>query len=177
MIIDSDEDLYRRARAGEMAAFDQLYSRYERRVFGFILRCVGGRADAEEIFHDVFLRVMTGSEARFEDGRFVAWLFRVARNACANFRRGALRGQRAVERLEPEPNTWPSPDQRLFEEERASSLARALEHLPATLADVFTLRTSGLSYDEIAETLRIPLGTVKSRMNALVNQLRGELES
>ena len=45
------------------------------------------------------------------------------------------------------------------------------------LADVFTLRTSGLSYDEIAETLRIPLGTVKSRMNALVNQLRGELQS
>jgi RNA polymerase sigma-70 factor (ECF subfamily) len=175
--VESDEALYGRARRGDMSAFDQLYARYERRLFAFILRCVSSRADAEELFHDVFLKVMTGSEARFEERRFVAWLFRVARNACANFRRGEARGQRAVGQWEPTAQALPSPEQRLVDEERATGLARALEHLPAALADVFALRTSGLSYDEIADALRIPLGTVKSRMNALVTQLKGELGS
>lgn len=160
-----------------MGAFDRLYGRYERRLFGFLLRLIGDRADAEEVFHDVFVKVMTGPEAHFEDGRFMAYLFRTARNLCANLRRGAARGQRAFDGLAHLSQAPPSPEDRLVEEERAFQLAKAAAELPGALADVFALRTSGLSYDEIAGALGIPLGTVKSRMNALMNHLKTRMES
>jgi RNA polymerase sigma-70 factor (ECF subfamily) len=175
MAIASDEGLYARVRQGDLSAFDQLYARYERRLFGFLLRVLGNRSDAEEVFHDVLLKVMTGPEAHFADARFVSYIFRMARNACANRQRHHLRGELALSRY-PAPETSPeNPEERLAEEERTTSLARAAEQLPPALAEVFGLRSSGLSYGEIAEALEIPLGTVKSRMNALVIHLKGEL--
>ncbi len=162
-----------------MAAFDQLYGRHERSLFGFILRSVGDRADAEEIFHDVFLSVMTGAEATFAEARFAPWLYRLARNACANRRRGAVRGQRAVRRLQavPEDNDEDDPERRYLLEERSTVLSQAVERLPGPLGEVFSLRSAGLSYEEIAAALGVPIGTVKSRMNSLVTQLKGEVES
>jgi RNA polymerase sigma-70 factor (ECF subfamily) len=161
-----------------MTAFDRLYGRHERPLFGFILRCVGERADAEEIFHDVFLKVMTGAEAKFDEARFAAWLYRLARNACANHRRGSVRGQRAARRLEAvPPETDDDPERRFLLEERATTLSRAVERLPGPLGEVFSLRSAGLSYEEIAAALGVPIGTVKSRMNSLVTQLKGEIES
>jgi RNA polymerase sigma-70 factor (ECF subfamily) len=173
----TDEELYRQARRGEMAAFDQLYGRHERPLFGFILRCVGERADAEEIFHDVFLKVMTGAEATFDGALFAAWIYRMARNACSNHRRGTLRGQRAALRLEAVPVEEDDPERRFLLEERATALSRAVERLPLPLGEVFSLRSAGLSYEEIASALGVPIGTVKSRMNSLVTQLKGEIES
>ena len=64
----------------------------------------------------------------------------------------------------------------LREEQRTLAVASAVEKLPTTLASVFHLRTSGLSYEDIAAALKIPIGTVKSRMHALVQHLRGELD-
>jgi RNA polymerase sigma-70 factor, ECF subfamily len=173
----SDEELYRRARGGDLASFDRLYDRHERPLFGFILRCVGERADAEEIFHDVFLNVMVGAEASFGEARFGAWLYRSARNACANRRRGAARGWRAMQGLEVVQAEGTDPEQQLLLEERATALSRAVERLPEPLGEVFSLRSAGLSYEEIASALGLPLGTVKSRMNSLVTQLKGEIDA
>ncbi len=170
-----DETLYQKARGGDLDAFDQLYGRYERRLFAFILRVLGNRHDAEEVFHDVFVQVMAGPIAEFPQARFVAWIFRVARNACANHLRRTQRGSRAAEQLARDEIHEPSPEDRLLHEERATALADAAARLPSALADVFALRTSGLSYDEIADALEIPLGTVKSRMSSLIAHLRGEL--
>ena len=173
----SDESLYRKARGGDLAAFDQLYARHERQLFGFILRRIGDRAQAEELFHDVFVGVMSGAVAKFEEARFGAWLFRSARNACANWQRSRVRGEHAVARLGPDVEERPNPEAELMEEERITSLARAVERLPSVLADVFALRSAGLSYEEIADELQVPLGTVKSRMNTLVGKLRSEIEA
>lgn len=172
----SDEALYRRAREGDLVAFDQLYARHERQVFGFILRRLGDRAQAEELFHDVFVNVMAGAEPRFAEARFAAWLFRCARNACCNWQRTRFRGARAVAQLGHELPEEVNPEAQLLEEERVTSLARAVERLPPSLADVFSLRSSGLSYAEIADELGVPTGTVKSRMNTLVQKLRTEME-
>jgi RNA polymerase sigma factor (sigma-70 family) len=173
--LETDERLYERARDGDLSAFDQLYARHERRLFGFILRLLGNRAEAEDVFHDVFLGVMTGPTARFDQAHFVSYLFRVARNACANRRRGQVRSERALGRLalEQEPSTR---EEEVNDEESATALARAAEGLPSALADVFALRASGLSYGEIADALDIPLGTVKSRMNAVVTNLKEVLK-
>ena len=172
--MDSDEALYQRARQGDLAAFDTLYARYERRVFGFVLRLVSDRAEAEELFHDTFLNILEAPRASFESASFAAWLFRIARNLAINRLRSKSRGARAsrVAVIEELPQ---NPEQRLVEEERAFALSNAVTKLPDGLADVFHLRSSGLSYLEIADVLAVPIGTVKSRMNALVHHLKGAM--
>jgi len=173
--MDSDEALYRRARQGDLAAFDTLYARYERRVFGFVLRLVQDRAEAEELFHDTFLNILEAPRASFESASFAAWLFRIARNLTINRLRSKSRGARAVSRVAVIEELPQNPEQRLVEEERAFALSNAVTQLPEGLADVFHLRSSGLSYVEIAGVLDVPIGTVKSRMNALVHHLQGAM--
>src|SRR6185437_1394665 len=94
--MQTDEELFRRARQGDLTAFDQLYLRHERRLFGFILRLLGDRADAEEIFHDVFLSAFKAKDVQLEEARFAAWIYRIARNACANKVRSRRRGANAL---------------------------------------------------------------------------------
>ena len=174
--METDEALCALAQQGDARAFDRLYARYEHRLFGFTLRLLGDRAEAEEVFHDTFLKVLVTTPVRFEGApRFSAWLFRVARNLCANRHRGRSRGDGALLRMRATEDAVPTPEDRVSEHERATALSVAVRALPETLAEVFHLRTSGLSYEEIAGVLELPLGTVKSRMNSLVTQLRGAM--
>src|SRR5688572_16178339 len=101
--MESDEALYRRVREGDMGAFDLLYQRYETLLFGYLVRTLRSRADAEDVFHDTFLNTLRSPEVQFETGSFRAFLFRVARNLCLNRHRSERRGDRALERL-PEPS-------------------------------------------------------------------------
>lgn len=176
--METDEELYSRARRGDVAAFDGLYARYERRLFGFALRFLGDRRDAEEVFHDAFLTVLRSRDLRFDQARFAAWLFRVARNLCANRLRSRRRGRHALDLVSaPSELGAPSPEELIEHEERVLSLKAAVDHLQPALAEVFRLRQSGLSYLEVAAVLGLPLGTVKSRMNTLVKQLQAKVEA
>lgn len=167
-----DEALYARAQAGDVEAFDRLYERYERKPFGFLLRHTSNRAIAEELFHDVFVKVLAPEGVKFTPGGFAPWLFRIARNHLANRHRSAHRGARSLAQLD-EPLPSANPEELVVQWERAAGLARAVEALPSPLASIFHLRTSGLSYEEIADVLDIPVGTVKSRINSMVQHLRG----
>ncbi len=173
--METDEALFLQAVGGDLTAFDRLYARYERRLFGFLLRLLGDRAEAEEVFHDVFVQLLQAKGVRFEQARFCAWLFRIARNLASNRLRTRSRSQGALAKEAAVDAVSVTPLDRLLEEERATRLSAAVLRLPTALADVFHLRSSGLSYEEIAAVLELPLGTVKSRMNSLTNQLRGEV--
>jgi RNA polymerase sigma-70 factor, ECF subfamily len=168
----SDEALYGRLRQeGDMAAFDVLYGRYERRLFGFIRGYLPARTDAEEVFHDAFLQVLRSREVRFERGSFAAWMFKVARNLALNRLRSTRRATDAVIQF-PEADAPARADEVLEAGERADAVARAVAALPPGLAEVYRLRVSGMSYEEIAFTLEIPLGTVKSRTHEMVARLK-----
>ncbi|MFT3712413.1 MAG: sigma-70 family RNA polymerase sigma factor [Archangium sp.] len=165
----SDEALLEAWRSGQLAAFDALYARYERPLFGFIVRQLDGdRAEAEDVLHQTFISVLREKSVL----RVRALLYDVARNACANRRRSIKRGD-AVPK--DEAGLAVAPDELLMKQQASAALQRALTRLPPTLNEVWSLRAAGLSYDEVAKTLGVPLGTVKSRLHEVVSRLREEM--
>lgn len=179
-----DETLFHRVRDGDIAAFDTLYERYEVRLFAYLRAVSGNRQDAEELLHDAFLATLKTGAGTYEDGAFRGWLYRVARNLAFNKRRAAQRHDRMLASV-------PDPDAE-GEEHRSSVTARAdaaierrqlevaledaVGRLPIALGELYHLRSSGLSYEQIATVIEAPVGTVKSRMHQMVNVLREELK-
>jgi RNA polymerase sigma-70 factor (ECF subfamily) len=171
--MDSDERLYARVRGGDLAAFDELYARYESPLFGFLSAMLGNRADAEDALHEAFLNALKSRPVTFDQGGFRAWLYRIARNVALNRRRSDARRAAATSQivLPPAPTAHDEVEARSLEGALDSAVAR----LPPALREVYRLRTSGLSYEEMAQVLEAPLGTVKSRMHEMVRQLREEV--
>jgi len=170
--MDSDEALYRRWIAGDLGAFDELYARFERPLFGFVRAFIRDAGEAEDVLHEAFLAVL---RERARDIRsFRAWIYEVTRHLCLNRVRSRKRAEKAVTAIEPPP-AEPSADEQLDARRRAVRLESAVARLPVALAEVYRLRASGMSYDEVAAVLGVPVGTVKSRMHEMVSRLKEEV--
>lgn len=176
--MDTDEALFARLCAGELRAFDALYARYEGPLLGFLRAMLGDSAEAEDALHDTFVSIMRERQAGVEVRCFRAWVYQVARNGAHNRIRSRKRSARAAGSVAVDPTLTSvarAPDRSLEERQRGEALAAAVSRLPAPLASVYRLRSEGLAYEEVAATLGIPVGTVKSRMNELVKRLREEV--
>jgi RNA polymerase sigma-70 factor (ECF subfamily) len=175
---ETDEALFERAREGDVPAFERLYERFEGRLFAYCLSQLGDRAEAEDVFHDAFVKALHGPY-RVEAGGFRAWIYRIARNLISNKLRSKGRGERAVKELasnDAAPSSAPDAGTVLESRELGDALERAVEKLPSPLAEVYRLRAAGLSYVEMASVLDAPIGTVKSRLHQMVRVLREELK-
>lgn len=172
----SDEYLYEQLIRGDMAAFDLLYQRYERPLFGFIRRYVSETTDAEEIFHEAFLAVLRERQKSKSVSSFKAWLYRITRNLCLNRLRNQDRSKKAMSKLvidlAPEST---GPESSLIQAQTNKKLQLAVSQLPDYLGELYSMRASGMSYKGLAQVLDIPIGTVKSRMNTLLRLLREEM--
>jgi RNA polymerase sigma-70 factor (ECF subfamily) len=178
--MDSDEALFERLIAGDMRAFDRLYDRFERPLFGFLRARLGDASEAEDVLHEAFMAVLRERDRRSEVRSFRAWLYQVANNLCHNRLRARRRAGRVVQEaayalVADSAPLAPHAEQALEEEQRVAVLLDAVERLPAALADVYRLRATGMSYDEVAAALDVPVGTVKSRMHEMVKRLREEI--
>lgn len=172
----SDEALLERLLHGDLGAFDSLYERHERPLFAFVLRMLGNRADAEEVLHDVFLTLLRERRSDRPVRAVRPWLYEVARNQCLNRLRSRRRASLAVDSAAREPvDAVPPPDVGLAAHEKTAALSAAVARLPPALAELYTLRARGLSYEELAARLAVPIGTVKSRMHEMVTRLREEM--
>lgn len=173
--MDSDEALHARVRSGDMRAFDEIYERYGARLYGFLFSILRSRADAEDVFHEAFMRALEARDVELRPGAFRAWLYRIARNCALNVLRGRQRSARAIAAV-PEDEPPPRVDERIEGRELDAALEGAVARLPPRLLELFHLRSSGLSYEEMAEVLETPLGTIKSRMSQMVGVLREEMK-
>ena len=171
----TDEALYHLVRRGDLRAFDVLYRRYEVRLFGFLLRMVRNHHDAEDLFHEAFVNMLRSREVTFDRASFATWLYRIARNLALNHLRSARRKAVLPQQLMPELSP-PIAQEVLEQGERAAHLGIAVTTLPKLLAEIYKLRSAGLSYEEMAATLQIPIGTVKSRMNQMVVRLHAQMQ-
>jgi RNA polymerase sigma-70 factor, ECF subfamily len=169
----SDEALFERLAGGDVGAFDLLYQRYERPLFGFLVSQLRDRSEAEDVFHEAFLAVLR--ERRGAPESFRAWLFQVARNLCRNRTRTRKRAERALAASQASPPVPASAESALAQRQVGEALRRAVDELPEPLSELYQLRAAGLSYEDMAGVLGVPLGTVKSRMHDMVGRLQKEM--
>jgi len=174
-----DHLLIRRFLAGEVAAFEGLVERYYQRIDRLAQQVVGNPLAAEDITQDVFLRAYRALPRFRGEASFYSWLYRITLNLCLNYlRQHANRVSRAEA---PDASTHPvaaDPSVLLENQERERLVRGAIDALPAHYRVAIILRDlEGLSYQEIADILGIPLGTVKSRLNFGKHLLREALRA
>jgi len=161
----AEEALVRRAQAGDREAFRSLYEKYQDRVFATAYRIAGDRETAADLTQEVFVKIFEELPGFRFGSRFSTWLYRVAANHAINKASETARHARLNERIARErPASAPAepPARDKFAGER---LQAALGALSVKLRAVTVLRyLEGLSYEEIAETLELSVGTVKSRL-------------
>lgn len=174
----SDAELLQRVGSGDRGAFDTLYRRYARSVFGLALRRLGDRGRAEDAVQETFASVWRSARSyRPERGPGAPWLYAVARHAIVD--RARARGDVPAD-VPERPSAEAGPPEQTEAGWVAWRVHRALAELPGTERAVLELAYwRGLSQTEVAESLGIPLGTVKTRtrsgLHRLADALEGEL--
>jgi RNA polymerase sigma-70 factor, ECF subfamily len=171
----SDGELIARVGSGDRGAFETLYRRYARPVFGLALRRLGDRGRAEDAVQETFASVWRAAASyRPERGPGAPWLYAVARNAIVD--NGRIRREPPVERVEERAENE-TPAERAESGWVAWRVHRALAELPENERVVIELAYwGGRSQSEVAEQLGIPLGTVKTRTRTGLARLAELLE-
>jgi RNA polymerase sigma-70 factor (ECF subfamily) len=166
-----DRDLVLRARRGEVDAYNVLVSRWERRVFNYLLRIVNDRQDSEDLSQEVFLKAYLSLKKLDEPSRFAPWLFRIAHNEAFSL----MRRRRPEAEAEPEA-TGQLTVSRMYPQELSLAVAAAMARLPAEQREAVLLKVyQGFKFEEMAEILECPVSTVKSRLYTALDRLKDVL--
>lgn len=172
----SDEELMDAIVGGSEAAFATLVARYQGKVINLVARLISDRERSAEIAQETFLRVFIHRERYRPSGKFSTWLYTIAMNLAKNEirRRVRARGVISLDKLVEAAgdsggfvaDPGPGPERLFRRREVEGHVTAAIERLPKKFREVIVLRDiQQLSYEEIGEVLRIPGGTVRSRIN------------
>ena len=172
-----DADLIRQAARGSVEAYNLLVSRWEKRVYNYLLRLARNREDALDLTQDVFLKAYQNLRKLDDPERFAPWLYRIAHNeAYSMFRK--RRPESDVEDLEPEHTETGITvgGSQVFPIELSLAVASALDRLSADQREAVVLKIyQGFKFEEMAEILSAPVSTVKSRLYTALELLKIEL--
>jgi len=178
--------IIQRCKQGDLSAFDELVRLYEKQVYSFAYRLTGNYDDANDISSEAFVKVFNSINTFRGDANFSTWLFRVVTNLYLDERKRSkahlnvpldeyidLEESTVTRQIE---DSSPGPEQLLEQMERAEALNALIQQLPDyQRAMVLLYHTQGRSYEDIAEIMGLPIGTVKSRLNRARLSLREKL--
>ena len=185
----SDQDIVALARAGEEAAYRELIRRYERPLFSLLYRMVRDRELAEDLSQETFVKALNAIESYRPEFKFSSWIFKIANNAAIDHLRRreldtlSLEGSPHAETPEAVEATalqigdrQESPLDTVEARELGGQIERAIAQLRPEYRSCILLRhVEGRAYEEIAEILNLPLGTVKTYIHRARNELRQAL--
>jgi RNA polymerase sigma-70 factor (ECF subfamily) len=177
----SDEELFVAAREGDRDCLRALIERYREDLLRFLVRYVGSRSSADDVFQETFVQVWMAAETFDAERRFKPWLFTIAANKARDLLRkqkrrpaaslsapvgGAASETPLVDLL---AGNSPAPDRPLGDAEMKANVKRVVDEMPTHYREILLLAYfQKMSYQQISESLSIPLGTVKSRLHAAV---------
>lgn len=187
-----DQAIVERVQRGDKRAFDLLVTKYQRKIFRLLSRLIRDSGEIEDVAQEAFIKAYRALPNFRGESAFYTWLYRIAINTAKNHlvaqsRRAPTTTETEVEDAEifddadglRDVNT---PDAVLMSRQVGAAVNRAIEKLPEDLRTAIVLRElEGLSYEEIAESMNCPIGTVRSRIfrarEAIANELRPLLET
>ncbi len=181
-----EEALVKRAKQGELRAFEELILQHEKIVYNLALRMMKQSEDAKDISQEVFLKAYRNIRNFDERSRFSTWLYRITTNTCIDeLRKRQKKPSLSIEEemdgeeggiLRQIAAAGDTPEESLLRTEQKSEILQALNKLSPEHRTIVVFRdVQGLSYEEIAEILEIGLGTVKSRISRGRAQLKQEI--
>ena len=169
-----DAELVKRVQKGDKTAFDILVLKYQHKVVNLISRFVSDQAECQDIAQDAFIKAYRAIGNFRGDSQFYTWLYRIAANTAKNYLASRARKSPLysvdvddAEHYEGESGLkeYTNPENLLLTDEIKKTIFRVIEDLPDDLKSAITLRElEGLSYEEIAEVMDCPIGTVRSRI-------------
>jgi RNA polymerase sigma factor (sigma-70 family) len=173
-----DAELWAEVIEGDPEAFGQLFERHARRVYNHCFRHTADWARAEDLTSIVFLECWRRRDAAVDPHRVLPWLLGIATNVCRNERRSLVRHRAALRCLPPPEQTFDVGEDtmdRLDDERRMRDVIDRVSHLPERDRDVLALCVwGGLSYEDAAAALSVPIGTIRSRLARARSKLRAQ---
>lgn len=176
-----DEQLMREYQRGDSAAFERLYARHKGGVYRFFLRQCDNHETAEELYQDVWIKLINARKSYKNGAKFTTWLYTIARNHLVDhYRKQAHRNSVSADQDQVDasaaPDNW-QPDNEFERKRLGRALKTAVNNLPREQAEVFLMKQeSGLSAPEIAKVQGITLEAAKSRYRYATRKLRAQLE-
>lgn len=186
---ETDQQLVARAQRGDTRAFDLLVLKYQGRIATLVARFVNDAAEVEDVTQEAFIKAFRALPKFRGESAFYTWLYRIASNAAKNYL--VARGRRPSADADVDDAEYfdegealrdsETPENHYFGEELAAVVKETLEALPDELRMALTLREfDGLSYEEIADVMACPVGTVRSRIfrarEAVDNRVQAQMQ-
>jgi len=175
-----ERELVDRCRRDEPGAFEELVDHFKNLVFALIVRTVADRSRAEDLAQDVFLRVHRGLPYFRGEARLSTWIYRIVVNVCAQEKTDRQARERAAQVSLDDPDAPRTPstvDRQFGDIELRDRLEKAIRQLPSHYRVLIAGHyLQGLQYEDLADAMQLPLGTVKTQLHRAKRQLRELLE-
>ena len=185
----SDAALVENCKRGDVNAFSTLVTRYQDRIFNVIYRMVGNHEDAADLCQETFVKAFRAIATFEERSQFSTWLYRIATNTCFSFKRSHAGKSAQEHTIDGNVAEWAehhprrhndattNPGEHAAQKERIEAVQKAILSLDKESRAIVVLRDiDGKSYEEIAEVLNCPIGTVRSRLHHARMELKERLQ-